>query len=78
MSKLDALLDKLVNTAEALGVAENARRQAEAREQTMKYKLAEREAEIAKLKAQLEAFSAHVGAQPSYQGDSFKVCQELG
>lgn len=53
--EFDALLEKLCATAEELGVAQNARRQAEAREQTMKYKLDEREADIVKLRAELAA-----------------------
>jgi len=60
--KFDLLLDKLVSTAEALGVAENARHQAEAREQTMKIRLAEREAEIVKLKAELAAIQENHNA----------------
>jgi hypothetical protein len=59
--KFDLLLDKLVSTAEALGVAENARHQAEAREQAMKIRLGEREAEIVKLKAAMAAIQENNG-----------------
>ena len=63
MTKFDQLLDKLISTAEQLGVVQNALNQTVIREHTMKHRLEDALAENTKLKARMEAMATQGGAK---------------